>query len=159
MPPWRWPNSVLSLCCLDVDLFRRTLIIYMAYSHRFYSIYQIITIVSNITMCQLIFLLCAPTSYLNSIPNLTLEMIFLSWNQFIFFKWAILGLFFVYFRLFKQRLQFLQQIYVKKRPSSMWCLDSNSWPSEQESPPITTKPGLPPIINSSLTLIIYCTFN
>ena len=28
-------------------------------------------------------------------------------------KWAILGLFFVYFRLFKQTLQFLQ-IYVKK---------------------------------------------
>ena len=28
-------------------------------------------------------------------------------------KWSILGLFFVYFRLFKQTLQFLQQIYVK----------------------------------------------
>ena len=29
-------------------------------------------------------------------------------------KWAILGLFFVYFRLFKPTLQFLKQIYVKK---------------------------------------------
>ena len=27
-------------------------------------------------------------------------------------KWAILGLFFVYFRIFKQTLQFLQQINV-----------------------------------------------
>ena len=30
----------------------------------------------------------------------------------VFFKWLILGLFFVYFRLFKQTLQFEQQIYV-----------------------------------------------
>ena len=31
----------------------------------------------------------------------------------VLFKWAIPGLFFVYFCLFKQTLQFLQQIYVK----------------------------------------------
>ena len=31
-----------------------------------------------------------------------------------FFKWAIPGLFFIYFCLFKQTLQFLQQIYVEK---------------------------------------------
>ena len=31
-----------------------------------------------------------------------------------FKKWAILGLFFVYFSLFKQTLLFLQQKYVKK---------------------------------------------
>ena len=31
----------------------------------------------------------------------------------IFLKWAILGLFFVYFHLFKQTLQFLQHICVK----------------------------------------------
>ena len=31
-----------------------------------------------------------------------------------FFKWALLGLFFIYFRLFKQTLQFLQQICVEK---------------------------------------------
>ena len=30
-----------------------------------------------------------------------------------FFKWAFPGLFFIYFRLFKQALQFLKQIYVK----------------------------------------------
>ena len=35
------------------------------------------------------------------------------WRQRNFFKWAIPGLFFVYFCLFKQTLQFLQQINVK----------------------------------------------
>ena len=35
-------------------------------------------------------------------------------GQIMFFKWATPGLFLVYFRLFKQTLQFLQQIYVKK---------------------------------------------
>ena len=50
------------------------------------------------------------------------------------------------FGLFKQTsLQFLQQIYVQKCPFSIWCLDSNSLCSEHESPPITTRPGLPPL--------------
>ena len=48
---------------------------------------------------------------------------------------------------FKQTsLQFLQQIYVKKCPSSIRCRDSNPWPSDRESPPITTRPRLPPIV-------------
>ena len=29
-------------------------------------------------------------------------------------------------------------------PFSIWCRDSNSGPLEHESPPITTRPGLPP---------------
>ena len=29
-------------------------------------------------------------------------------------------------------------------PSSIWRQDSNSQPLEHESPPITTRPGLPP---------------
>ena len=33
----------------------------------------------------------------------------------------------------------------EKCPSSIWCWDSNTWPSVHESPPITTRPGLPPI--------------
>ena len=33
--------------------------------------------------------------------------------------------------------------YVKKCPSSIWYWDSNPWPLEHESPPITTSPGLP----------------
>ena len=45
------------------------------------------------------------------------------------------------FGLFKQTsLQFLQQIYVKKCPSSIWCRDWNPRLSEHESPPITTRP-------------------
>ena len=43
-------------------------------------------------------------------------------------KWANPGLFFVYFRLFKQTIQFLQQINVKKCPSSIRRRDSNSQP-------------------------------
>ena len=62
----------------------------------------------------------------------------------LFKKWANPGLFFIYFCLFKHTLQFLQQINVKKCPSSMWWRDSNSRPLEHESPPITTRPGLPP---------------
>ena len=50
------------------------------------------------------------------------------------------------FGLFKQTsLQFLQQIYVKKCPSSIWCRDSNPRPLERESLPITTRLGLPPL--------------
>ena len=56
-------------------------------------------------------------------------------------KIAILGLFLVYFRLFKQTLQ---QIYVKICPSSIRYWDSNPQPSGHEPPPITTRPGLPP---------------
>ena len=48
------------------------------------------------------------------------------------------------FGLFKQTLQFLQQIYVKKCPSSIRCQDSNPRPLARESLPITTRPGLPP---------------
>ena len=55
------------------------------------------------------------------------------------------------FGLFKQTsLQSLQQLYVNKCPSSILYWDSNSWPSEHESPPITTWPGLPPEIFRSL---------
>ena len=51
------------------------------------------------------------------------------------------------FGLFKQTsLQFLQQIYVKKCPSSIQCWDLNPQPSGHESVPITTRPGLPPIL-------------
>ena len=59
-------------------------------------------------------------------------------------KWAIPGLFFICFRLFKQTLQFVQQINVNKCPSSIRCWDSwdsNPRPLEHESPPITTRPG------------------
>ena len=58
-------------------------------------------------------------------------------------KWAILGLFFVYFCLFKQTWQFLQQIYMNFLwPSSIWRQHSNPQPLN-ESPLVTTRPGLP----------------
>ena len=69
-----------------------------------------------------------------------------SYSYIFFKKWAIPDLFLVYFRLFKQTIQFLQQIDVKKYPSSVRCWDLNPRPSEDELPPITTKPGLSPII-------------
>jgi len=59
-------------------------------------------------------------------------------------KWAYPGLFFIYFRLFKHTLQFLQQINVKKYPSSIRYRDSNPRPLGRESLPITTRPGLQP---------------
>ena len=49
------------------------------------------------------------------------------------------------FGLFKQQsLRILQQINVQKCPSSIRCQDLNSHPLEHMSPPITTRPGLPP---------------
>ena len=50
------------------------------------------------------------------------------------------------FRLFSvfsnKHYKFLQQIYVKKCASSIWCWDSNPRPLECESHPITTRPEL-----------------
>ena len=54
------------------------------------------------------------------------------------------------FHLFSsfQTTNFIKNRYVKKRPSSLWYRDSNSRPSEHESPIITTRPGLPPCFYS-----------
>ena len=52
--------------------------------------------------------------------------------------------FFIYFRLFQRILKFLKQINVKNAHSVSSIWDSNQRPSEHESPPITTRPGLPP---------------
>ena len=76
-------------------------------------------------------------------PNIFQIVLLLS----IFFKknGPTLATFSFIFGLFQQTLlQFLQQIYVTKCWSSIWCQDSNLWPSECESLPITTRPGLPP---------------
>ena len=49
------------------------------------------------------------------------------------------------FGLFQTNINtILQQINVKKCPSSIRHWDSNPRPSDRESPPITTRPGLPP---------------
>ena len=60
-------------------------------------------------------------------------------------KWANPGLFFVYFRSFQTNITIFT--ICEKCPSSIRCRDSNPWPLERESLPITTRPGLPP--NSS----------
>ena len=70
--------------------------------------------------------------------------------------WAILGIFFVYFHIFKQKCQFIQQINVKNvHPVYLWCWDSNSRHLEHESPPITTRPGLLPLGTKSLWYLLH----
>ena len=41
----------------------------------------------------------------------------------------------------------LKQINVKNDSSRMRCWDSNSQPIDYQTPPITIRPGLPPIVN------------
>ena len=41
---------------------------------------------------------------------------------------------------------------MKQCPFSIQCRDSNPWPLERESLPITTRPGLPPIIRNVCSL-------
>ena len=64
-------------------------------------------------------------------------------NRF-FKKWAIIGLFFCLFSSFQTNITILMTNKCEKCPSSIWCLDLNSQPLEHKSPPITTRPGLPP---------------
>ena len=54
------------------------------------------------------------------------------------------GIFLVNFGLFKQTIQFLQDIDMKKCPSNIWGRDLYSQPVENEPSPVTTRPGLPP---------------
>ena len=101
--------------------------------------------ITNKSFVHFVFSLCL--AHKNTItlfsPMLTLHLSILdrtsSFEQ-CFFK---NGPLFVYFCLFKQTIQFLQQINVNKYPSSLRCWDSHSQASEHESPPITTRPGLP----------------
>ena len=55
------------------------------------------------------------------------------------------SLFLLTFGLFQTNIDtILQQFNVKKCPSIIWHWDLNPRPSERDSPPITTTPGLPP---------------
>ena len=71
---------------------------------------------------------------------------FITMKLHLFTSWAKSSLFFIYFRLFKQTFKFLQQINCEKYPFSIQCWGSNPWPSEHESPLLTTRPGLPRVI-------------
>ena len=57
-------------------------------------------------------------------------------------KWAIPSLFLFIFVFSNKHYTFYYKI-MWKCPSSIRCRDSNLQPSAQESPPITTRPGLP----------------
>ena len=70
-------------------------------------------------------------------------IISLSFFQKSFFKWAILACFSIYFRPFKHTIQVFATNECEKM-SIHWCWESNARPLEHESPPITTRPGLPP---------------
>ena len=63
----------------------------------------------------------------------------------VFFKWANSRLFFRLFLVFpSKQYNFLQQINVKKCPSSIWRRNLNPGPLEHESSPITTRSRLLP---------------
>ena len=65
---------------------------------------------------------------------------------FFFWKWAILGLFFIYFQSFHTNNANFTAKQCEKCPSSIWCYDSNSKPSASEFPTLTTRPGLQGIL-------------
>ena len=62
----------------------------------------------------------------------------------MFFEWANSASFLFIFGLFKQTVQFLQQINVKKCQYSIQHWDLNPQPFEHDLSPIITRPGLPP---------------
>ena len=81
-------------------------------------------------------------------------------NFFIFKNGPTPASFSFIFSFFKQTsLQFLQQIYVKKYPSSIRSWDSNTRPLARESLPITSRPGLPPIFCYSMIYVYGLTFH
>ena len=65
------------------------------------------------------------------------------------------SLFLFIFGLFQTSINTIfQQINVKKCPSSIWYRDFNPQISEREFPPITTRPGLPPLRANMFTRLI-----
>ena len=85
---------------------------------------------------------------------------FLIWksdNLLFLKKWANPGLFFVYFESFQTNNTIFTINKCEKMscPSTIWR-NSNPRSSEHESPPITTRPGLPPYLITLLGLISYC---
>ena len=74
--------------------------------------------------------------------------VILNWEFFVhnflfFLKMGQPGLFFVLFLSFQTNITILTTNKCEKCPSSIQRRDSNSQPSDYESPPLTTRPGLP----------------
>ena len=58
--------------------------------------------------------------------------------------------FFRLFSVFSNKQYNFTTNQFEKCQSSIWCWDSNTWPFEHEPSPITTRPGLPPIVKLKL---------
>ena len=72
------------------------------------------------------------------------------------FEWAKTRPLFHSFSVFSiKQYNFLQQINVKKCPSSIWRLDLNSQPLDYASPFLTTRPGLTPYVPK----LYFCRFD
>ena len=65
--------------------------------------------------------------------------------MFSFFKNGPTPASFHLFSSFQTHITIFTTNKCEKCPSSIWCWDSNSQPLEHEFPPITTRPGLPPL--------------
>ena len=69
---------------------------------------------------------------------------FNSWNESTYCSSVhVPEYFFVYYKSFQTNDIKFTTNYSEKFPSSIRCQDSNSQPSEHESPPLTTRPRLP----------------
>ena len=72
-------------------------------------------------------------------------------TRIVFFqKWANPSLYFVYFRSFQTINTIFTTNQCDKCPSRIWRWDSNPRPFEHEFSPITTRPGLPTVLEQSL---------
>ena len=69
---------------------------------------------------------------------------------YFFVKWPTSVSISFIFGLFQTNVTFLQQINVKKYPSSMQCWHVNPRPFDHESPNITTTPGQPNLTQVSI---------
>ena len=74
-------------------------------------------------------------------PNCPLLEYTLNVHNVFVFLWASFSFI---FGLFRQTLQIFTTNVCEKCPCSIWHRDSNPRPQERESPPLTTRPGLPP---------------
>ena len=77
---------------------------------------------------------------------ITITKHLLKWDTFLK-KWAIPSTFSFIFGLFQTNntISTTNQCEKMSSPSSIRCRDSNPRPLDRESPPITTRPGLPPL--------------
>ena len=97
--------------------------------------------------------MCAPTNSMHKqlfefmIQRATLTCHYFV-RKYFFKKWANPGLFFIYFWSFQTNINTIFTIQCEKMscPSSIRCRDSNPHPPDHESSPITTRPGLPPLV-------------